>query len=185
MDRRVSLAARPSYLQGVPVKFCSSCGSAMAFSDQHPSCIACLGMDHAVDSLLDSTSCPACARFDRQRLRERLNKARRAHGGEGTQVVDPEVWPGARRADRPHGHDLPWSGPRRGLDPDFSPPHRDGGGAARLEQSSRRPPLNPFINPEPPADQSDYSQSFQPGSGDGYFSPQERAGGAVNRDTRL
>ena len=167
MDRRVSLAARPSFLQGVPVKFCSSCGSAMAFSDQHPSCIACLGMEHAVDSLLDSTSCPACARFDRQRLRDRLDKARRAHSGEGNQVVDPDMWPGARRADRSHGHDLPWSGPEvRGLGPVFSSLQRDGGGARGLERPSRRPPLNPYINPEPPADQSDFSQSFQSGSGD-------------------
>ena len=148
----------------------------MASSDQHSSCIACLGIDHAVESFLEPTSCPACARFERLRLRERINTARRALGGEGTrglrQVADPNVWSGARRADRPHGHDLPWSGAHGGPDPEFSPPpppRRDGGGAARPGQAPRRPPLASFTNPEPPADYSDYSQSSQYGSGDVYM----------------
>ena len=82
-------------LHGQPVKACPLCASPMAFSDQHIYCVTCLGVDHAVDALINRSSCTVCAAFQLDRLYDRIDKARKGEKlRQNRTVVEPEVGTG-------------------------------------------------------------------------------------------
>ena len=95
MSRRATSLAGPAMLHGQPVKACPLCASPMAFSDQHIYCVTCLGVDQAVDALINRSSCTVCATFQLNRLYDRIDKARKGEKlRQNRTVVDPEVGTG-------------------------------------------------------------------------------------------
>ena len=95
MSRRAANLAGPAMLHGQSVKACPLCASPMAFTDQHVYCVTCLGLNHAVDSLITRLSCTVCAGFQLDRLHDHIGKARKGEKlRQNRTVVDPEAGTG-------------------------------------------------------------------------------------------
>ena len=162
MSRRVANLAGPAMLHGQPVKACPLCASPMAYTDQHIHCVTCLGVDHAVDSLINRSSCPVCAEFQLSRLYDRIDKARKGEKlRQNRTIVDPEVGTG------------PWAA-RGALSASTRAPERYGGAPTATFTPQGRPfsPAgvrrsgaswsNPFVNPEPPSGSDDDEGDLPP-----------------------
>ena len=172
MNRHGKTTATPRILYDQSVKECPVCASAMAFIDRHPCCIACLGPDHALQALVDSSSCYVCAEMDLSRLQSRYQKARRGLQREGT-ISDPVVGQRAAGSIPRHGGHSRTSAAQGAVTCAAFHTHKDTHKGLSSDEvsgaSSRRSSAvssNPWVNPEPPADVDDDLPSYQPASAD-------------------
>ena len=180
MDRHGRTGATPKILYDPTVKECPVCASAMAFIDRHPCCIGCLGPDHALQALVDSSSCAVCAEMDLSRLQSRYQKARRGLQREGN-ILDPVAGRRAAGSVPRHGGHSRTSAARGAVTCAAFHTHTQQQGLSSDEASgasSRRSSAlssNPFVNPEPPAEVDDELPSYQSSSADVHMTSPRQA----------